>query len=189
MLIFPLSEQKWTRVRAWVAQKTGVSLEMTAVLTVTGSLTRYLERRHRLPLTLRLHEQFVDACGREEALLLECKPGDPCLRRRVSLLNRQALMFDAESVLPLDGLPADLVKQLEEGRQPLGNLLIDRGLSLSRSDLSVAEVSVPRGHVVNGEEKRWARRSVLRSPTGTRALVIECFHAAMWRRLKHPDQH
>lgn len=184
MLIFPLSEQKWTLVRAWSAQKAGVSPAMATVLTITGSLTRYLERRQSMPLTLRLHEQFVDACGSEEALLLECKPGDPCLRRRVSLLHRQALMFDAESVLPLDGLPTELVKQLEEGKQPLGNLLIDRGLSLSRSDLSVAEVCVAAG-----EEKRWARRSVLRSPSGTRALVVECFHAAMWQRLKCLDRH
>ncbi len=183
MRIFPLSEQKWTLVRTWQARKAGVSPGVAAVLTITGSLTRYLERRYGMPLTLRLHEQFVDACGSEEASLLGCKPGDPCLRRRVSLLHRQSLMFDAESVLPLDGLPAELVRLLEEGRQPLGNLLIDRGLSLSRSDLSVAEVCMAAG-----EEKRWARRSVLRSPSGTRALVVECFHTAMWRRLKHLDR-
>jgi len=184
MLIFPLSEQNWMLVRTWSARDAGVSPEMAAVLTITGSLTRYLERRHGMQLSLRLHEQFVDDCGSEEAHLLESAPGDPCLRRRVSLLHRGVLMFDAESVLPLDSLPADLVKQLEEGVQPLGNLLIDRGLSLSRSDLSVAEVSLPGGH-----EKRWARRSVLRSPSGTRALVVECFHAAMWQRLKALARH
>ncbi len=179
MLIFPLSEQHWTLVRAWSAQDAGVSPDVAAVLTITGSLTRYLERRHGMRLSLHLHEQFVDSCGSEEARLLESRQGDPCLRRRVSLSHRGTLMFDAESVLPLDGLPTELAKQLEEGVQPLGNLLIDRGLSLSRSDLSVAEISLP-----GGDEKRWARRSVLRSPSGTRALVVEYFHAAMWQRLK-----
>jgi len=184
MLIFPLSEQNWTLVRTWSARAAGVNPEMAAVLTITGSLTRYLERRHGMRLSLRLHEQFVDTCGHEEAWLLGSRPGDPCLRRRVSLLYRGTVMFDAESVLPLDGLPAELAGQLEEGVQPLGDLLIDRGLSLSRSDLSVAEVVL-----AGGAEKRWARRSVLRSPSGTRALVVECFHAAMWRRLKSLARH
>ena len=160
--------------------------DAAAVLMITGSLTRFLERRHGMPLTLRLHDQFVDGCRSEEAELLDCKVGDPCLRRRVSLLHRTKLMFDAESVLPLDGLPTELVQQLEEGVQPLGNLLLDRGLSLSRSDLSVAEVEVPGG---GGGEKRWARRSVLRSASGTRALVVECFYNDIWKRLKHLDRY
>jgi len=185
MLFLSLSGQKWTPVRAWSAQKAGVSSEMAAVLTITGSLTRFLERRHGMPLTLRLHEQFVDSCNSEEAPLLDCKAGDPCLRRRVSLLHRTRLMFDAESVLPLDGLPAELAQLLEEGKQPLGNLLIDRGLSLSRSDLSVAEVDASG----DGGEKRWARRSVLRSASGTRALVVEFFYNDIWKRLRHLDRY
>ncbi len=185
MLFLSLSKQKWTPVRSWSAGEAGVSPEMAAVLTITGSLTRFLERRHGMPLTLRLHEQFVDSCKSEEAPLLDCKVGDPCLRRRVSLLHRTKLMFDAESVLPLDALPTELVQLLEEGEQPLGNLLLDRGLSLSRSDLSVAEAEVPDG----SGKKRWARRSVLRSASGTRALVVECFYNDIWKRLKHLDRY
>lgn len=87
-------------------------------------------------------------------------------------------MFDAESVLPLDTLPTDLMQDLQEGKKPLGNLLLDRGLSLSRSDLSVARFTEKgRFHGC------WARRSVLRSDSGTRALVVEVFRSDMWKRI------
>lgn len=87
-------------------------------------------------------------------------------------------MFDAESVLPLSELPAQLMAELEEGKKPLGNLLLDRGLSLSRSDLSVVRLQTSDAY-----NARWARRSVLKSPSGTRALVVEVFHPEIWRRI------
>jgi chorismate-pyruvate lyase len=88
-------------------------------------------------------------------------------------------MFDAESVLPLEDLPADLMQHLQEGKRPLGNLLLDRGLSLARSDLSVAQLNVESAY-----DGRWARRSVLRSESGTRALVVEVFHPYAWQRIE-----
>lgn len=148
------------------------------MLGITGSLTRFLERRFGLRLSLCLHEQFVDRCQPEEARLLDCDAGSPCLRRQVSLLHRGKVMFDAESVLPLDELPAELMQALQEGEEPLGDLLFDRGLSLNRSDLSLARIEIKAD-----EEARWARRSVLRSPSGTRALVVECFQPHIWKRI------
>lgn len=151
---------------------------MAGVLTVTGSLTRFVERHHRMHLDVQLHDQMVDKASAGEAAILACDPGAPALRRNVSLLHRGTVMFDAESILPLDTLPTDLMHDLDEGKKPLGNLLLDRGLSLSRSDLCVARVR---------EEGRcnncWARRSVLRSEAGTRALVIEVFRPELWKRI------
>ena len=74
-----------------------------------------------------------------------------------------------------------MMEVLHEGKQPLGNVLIDRGLMLARSDLKLARLRCP-DHV--GEELRWARSSVLRSESGERALVTECFHSAMWQHLE-----
>ncbi|RMH59157.1 MAG: chorismate lyase [Zetaproteobacteria bacterium] len=178
MFFGSLDEQAWTPVRGWRADEAGVGREMAAVLTVTSSLTRFLERHHGMRLTVRLHDQFIDHARADESALLGCGARDTVLRRRVSLLHRDAIMFDAESVLPLADLPAELMAQLQEGVRPLGNLLLDRGLSLSRSDLSVARLQT--GDVFDG---RWARRSVLRSPSGTRALVVEVFHPELWRRI------
>lgn len=177
---FPsIHSQTWHPVRSWRAEEAGIDRETAAVLTVTNSLTRFIERRFGMALELKVHDQFVDSLHLPEAELLGCTAGSPALRRQVSLMHRGSVMFDAESVLPLDELPADLMQQLEEGVRPLGNLLMDRGLSLSRSDLSVAQIeddSVRSGC--------WARRSILRSPSGTRALVVEVFHPEMWKRME-----
>lgn len=149
------------------------------MLTVTSSLTRFIEKRFGMGLELKVHDQFVDSLHNDEAELLGCQIGAPALRRQVSLMHRGSVMFDAESVLPLAELPADLMQQLEEGQRPLGNLLMDRGLSLARSDLAVAQIDDDAVHA-----GRWARRSILRSPAGTRALVVEVFHPEIWKRIE-----
>lgn len=178
MFFGSLDNQQWIPARQWRAADAGVDRDMAAVLTVTGSLTRFLERHYGMKLEVRLHDQFVDAVRTDEAVLLDCAPQAPGLRRRVSLLHRGAVLFDAESILPLADLPAELMEQLQEGRRPLGNLLLDRGLSLARSDLSVVQLQTD--DMFNG---RWGRRSVLRSPSGTSALVVEVFHPEIWRRI------
>ncbi|MDT8376368.1 MAG: chorismate lyase [Mariprofundaceae bacterium] len=178
MFFGSLENQQWAAVRQWRSDDAGVSKDVAAVLTTVGSLTRFLERHYGMRLSVRLHDQFVDRASHDEAALLACPAGAPCLRRRVSLLHRDSVMFDAESVLPLEDLPADLMNELQEGRRPLGNLLLDRGLSLSRSDLGVVQLQGEGVHT-----GRWARRSVLRSPSGTRALVVEVFHPEIWKRL------
>lgn len=178
--------QQWIPVREWSAQDAKVTPEAAAVLTFTGSLTRFLLRRFGMALALHVHEQNLDRCQAGEAKLLECREGDPCLRRRVSLLHRRTVMFDAESVLPLEWLPIEMMQDLQDGKKPLGNLLLDWGLSLSRSDLSIACIHLSESR----QDYRWARRSVLRSPSGTRALIMECFHPEIWIRLKslRPNQ-
>ncbi|MDX8410364.1 MAG: chorismate lyase [Mariprofundaceae bacterium] len=175
------TEQEWIAAAKWSAAKAGASPEISSILLITGSLTRRLNHRCGMRLALKVREQFVDRCEKEEAILLECAVSAPCLRRRVSLLHRREVMFDAESVLPLEFLPAEMMEVLREGKQPLGNVLIDRGLMLARSDLKLARLRCP-DHV--GEELRWARSSVLRSESGERALVTECFHSAMWQHLE-----
>ncbi|MFQ5581366.1 MAG: chorismate--pyruvate lyase family protein [Mariprofundaceae bacterium] len=179
MFFGQLQAQQWVPVRKWRAEEAGASADMGVVLTITSSLTRFLERHYGMRLTVRLHDQAVDRAEPLEAKLLDCAATSPALRRRVSLLHRDSVMFDAESVLPLEDLPTDLVQELQEGEKPLGNLLLDRGLSLSRSDLSVTRIA-DEGMYAD----RWARRSVLRSPSGTRALVVEVFHQEIWKRLQ-----
>jgi len=179
MFFGSLESQNWQSVRYWKADAAGLGRDAAAVLTTAGSLTRFLERHFAIKLEVRLHDQFVDMAHGEEAELLVCDPGATALRRQVSLMHRGSVLFDAESVLPLEDLPADLMRELEEGKRPLGNLLLDRGLSLSRSDLSVVKLEADGG--ING---CWARRSVLRSPSGTKALVVEVFHPEMWKRLE-----
>jgi len=180
MFFGSLDSQNWQPVRYWKPKEAGVSRDCAAVLSTAGSLTRFLERHFGIRLEVRLHDQIVDQARIDEAELLESHIADSALRRQVSLMHRGSVMFDAESVLPLDALPADLMRDLQEGKRPLGNLLLDRGLSLSRSDLSVVKLDIEGLH--NG---RWARRSVLRSPSGTRALVVEVFHPEMWKRIEN----
>ena len=172
----------WTPVRQWRSEGQGLDAEAPLVLTVTSSLTRFIERRYGMRLELKLHDQFVDRMRPREAELLGAAAGEACLRRTVSLLHRKSVMFDAESILPLAGLPTDLMEELEAGRQPLGNLLLERGMSLARSDLSIGCRKAEHG------ESLWARQSVLRSESGTRALVIEFFHPEIWRRIERAER-
>jgi len=179
MFFGSLKSQKWCPVRQWRMEGANVSKNVAAVLTTVGSLTRFLERHYGMQLSVVVHDQFVDRASADETALLDCADHASCLRRQVSLLHRDAVMFDAESVLPLEYLPADLMNELQEGKRPLGNLLLDRGLSLSRSDLSIVQITGEGTHA-----DRWGRRSVLRSPSGTRALVVEVFHPEIWKRLQ-----
>jgi len=184
MFFGSLESQQWQPVRRWKPTDAGISRDAAVVLTIAGSLTRLLERRYGMRLEVRLHDQYIDTVHPEEAGMLDSETGSPALRRKVSLMHRGSIMFDAESVLPLEGLPADLMLQLQEGKRPLGNLLLDRGLSLARSDLSVAQLNVESAY-----DGRWARRSVLRSESGTRALVVEVFHPYIWQRIEGASRH
>jgi len=178
MFFGDIESQPWQAVRTWKSDDSGMSRDAVAVLTVAGSLTRFLARHFAIHLDVCLHDQFVDIASESEAELLRCDVGAAVLRRQVSLLQGDVIMFDAESLLPLSDLPADLMQALQEGERPLGNLLLDRGLSLSRSDLSVVLLDMDGIH-----RGRWARRSVLRSPSGTRALVVEVFDPVLWQRI------
>ncbi len=179
MFFGDLEAQDWQSVRYWKAADAGLGRDAGAILTTAGSLTRFLDRHFGIRVDVELHDQFVDHTRPGEAPLLGFDENVPVLRRQVSLMHRGSVLFDAESILPLESLPADLIADLEEGVRPLANLLLDRGLSLARSDLSVAQMKGEGMH-----EGRWARRSVLRSPSGVQALVVEVFHPIMWARIE-----
>jgi len=176
-----LHTQTWLDVRSWRAEY-GETLTpvQISVLSVVTPLTRLLEGKYGMKLDVHLHDQFVDTIDETEAKLLKVDAQERCLRRKVSLLSRGEVMFDAESVLPLAVLPVELMLELEEGKQPLANLLSEQGLSLSRSNLSVAKIE-DHGFYEGG----WARRSVLGSSAGAKALVTEVFHESIWRKLNY----
>jgi len=180
MFFGSLDSQDWQAVRYWKPAEHGVNRDCAAVLTTATSLTRFLERHFGIRLDVCVHDQFMDHTRPDEIALLGSHEGDASLRRQVSLMHRGSVMFDAESVLPLESLPTDLMAELQEGKRPLGNLLLDRGLSLARSDLNVVQLDIEGVH-----HGRWARRSVLRSASGTRALVVEVFHPEMWNRIEN----
>jgi len=168
----------WCLIRHWLANGKKKHPHIKAVLTVTSSLTTFLEQHCSMPLNVHLHEQFMDKILKDEAQLLGCQVGDYALRRQVSLCYQGVVMFDAESVLPLQDLPKSLVEALEAGDKPLANLLAERGLSLARSDLSVLQL----------DDGRWGRRSVLRSSVGTQALVVELFKPEFWQTIQQLNQ-
>jgi len=175
-----LDQQTWVDVGTWQREHAGqCDVGQKNVLAVTNTLTRFLERKYGLKLEVCLHDQYVDYANAEEARLLNIDKHDQCLRRKVSLMSRREVMFDAESVLPLDILPAVLMVELEQGKRPLANLLSDRGLLLSRSDLSIALIEE------GIYDQCWARRSVLCSESGAKALVTEVFQSGIWRKINY----
>lgn len=176
-----LTSEQWLDVQRWREQKSNQLLPVQVnVLLVTSALTRFLERKYALRLDVYLRDQYVDDVSEVEADVLQVEKHTRCLRRKVSLMSRKEIMFDAESVLPLDVLPTALMTELEAGKQPLANLLSDRGLSLSRSNLSISHIQSEGFY-----QYCWARRSVLDSASGAKALVTEVFHESMWRKLQY----
>lgn len=147
--------------------------DIRAVLSVTTSLTVFLEQVYGMPLQVQLHKQCGDVMEAQEADILGMEVGIPVLRRHVSLCFHGQVMFDAESILPVQGVSEALLQELEAGVRPLANLLQEHGLSLSRSDLTV----------LHGDDG-WGRRSVLRSALGTQALVLEQFRPEFWTCLR-----
>ncbi|HIP06632.1 MAG TPA: chorismate lyase [Mariprofundaceae bacterium] len=176
-----LHNQTWMDVRTWREQYAGSLTPVhVSVLSVVTPLTRLLEGKYGMKIDVHLHDQFVDDMDAVEAKLLRVEANSRGLRRKVSLLSRGEVMFDAESVLPLEMLPVQLMTELEEGKRPLANLLADQGLSLSRSNLSIAQVQ-DEGFYGGC----WARRSVLGATSGAKALVTEVFHDAIWRKIQY----
>ncbi|MDQ6953024.1 MAG: chorismate lyase [Mariprofundaceae bacterium] len=166
--------EDWRLVRDWLAEGGCKQQKLKAILTVTTALTNFLNRQFGMPLSVQLHDQFMDKISADEAELLHCQAGNYALRRQVSLCYQGVVMFDAESVLPLHDLPQSLVEALEAGIKPLASLLAERGLSLARSDLSIIQL----------DDGRWGRRSVLRSSVGTQALVVEIFKPEFWQEIQ-----
>ena len=179
-----LTTQMWLDVRTWRSEYGEILTPMQiSVLSVVTPLTRLLEGKYGMKLDVHVHDQFIDAIAEKEAQLLKVDIQERCLRRKVSLLSRGEVMFDAESVLPLAVLPVELMLELEEGKRPLANLLSDQGLSLSRFNLNIAQV------IAEGlYESYWARRSILDASSGAKALVTEVFHDAIWRKLHYLNQ-
>jgi chorismate-pyruvate lyase len=176
-----LANQAWMDVRTWRAQfAESLSPEQVSVLSVVTPLTRLLEAKYGMKVDVHLHDQYVDELNDAEADLLKVEPHSRCLRRKVSLLCRGETMFDAESALPLDVLPVSLMEELEAGKRPLANVLSDQGLSLSRSNLNIAQIQDDGFY-----DQCWARCSVLKATTGAKALVTEVFHESMWRKLTY----
>ena len=176
-----LENQIWRDSKTWRLEFVGkLPPEKVNVLSMTTSLTRFLERKYGLKLDVHVHDQGISIASEKEASLLNISVDDRCLRRKVSLMSRNQVMFDAESILPLDVLPVELMRELEAGKRPLANLLSDRGLLLSRSDLSVSHIQTEGFY-----DGCWARRSVLSSESGAKALVTEVFHDAIWRKLQY----
>jgi len=168
-----IAQYNWKTAHQGAVLKLGGSHDVAQVLTVSGSLTRFLEKEYDMKLELVLQEQFIHRFDDYEAQLLCCEERQACLRRQVSLVYQGKIMFDAESVLPLDDLPLSLMSALQDGQIPLGHLLSDCGLSLSRSDLRFCRASFDT-------HSRWARRSILRSFSGASALVAEYFCPDIW---------
>ncbi|MDQ6961983.1 MAG: chorismate lyase [Mariprofundaceae bacterium] len=168
-----IEPNRWETAHHTAILASSGSKNIARILSVNSSLTRFLEKQYHMPLQLVLQEQFVHCFNKDEAQLLQCKEGQPCLRRQVSLAHQGITMFDAESVLPLEDLSVTLMSDLQNGEIPLGHLLSNCGLSLSRSDLSFSQVMCH-------QQQRWARRSILRSFSGASALVSEYFCPEMW---------
>ena len=180
-VISQASEKKKTpAIKEKILHTATVSLKGTDLDSQISGTASFIEQKYGLRLDVHLHDQYMSFATETEAELLQISKSERCLRRKVSLMSRKEVMFDAESLLPLDNLPVELIEELEAGKRPLANVLSDQGLILSRANLTVAFVKDEGFY-----DQCWARRSVLSSEAGAKALVTEVFHSAIWRKLNY----
>jgi chorismate-pyruvate lyase len=147
------------------------------LLAQDGSTTRLCETIAGGPVALHLLEQrVVDTVPAEVRTAL---PGTRFIERVTCLAAHGQVMMDNLSYIALDGLPADVRRDLEAGTMPIGHML---------ARLWVRRAFLPATPVL--QERLWAaagglpdppasRSYCIVTPDGPRMLITETFRRGM----------
>jgi chorismate-pyruvate lyase len=147
------------------------------LLAQDGSTTRLCEAIAGGAVSLHVLEQrVVDAVPAEVRAAL---PGSSFLERITSLAAHGQVMMDNLSYVALEGLPADVRRDLEGGVMPIGHLL--SRLWVRRSFLDAVPVLYERlwGAVGGLPDAEASRTYCIVTPEGPRMLIAETYRRGM----------
>ena len=146
------------------------------LLAQDGSTTRLCETIARGPVSLHVVEQqVVDAVPAEVRAAL---PGSRFIERITCLAAHGQVMMDNLSYIALDGLPADVRRDLEAGVMPIGHLL--SRMWVRRSFLDVMPMLYERLWGAVGLPDADASRTYsVATPVGPRMLITETYRRGM----------
>lgn len=100
-----------------------------------GTVTSFLEELVAEPIAaVRYHHEWIDAPALND---LGVAPGEPLLRRAATLQGSVSgcPYVYAESMIAVSRLPAKFFHRLETSSEPIGRLLDETGIAVTREDL------------------------------------------------------
>lgn len=149
---------------------------LPVLLAQDGSTTRLCETIAGQPISLLvLGQRVVTTPPLQIAAEL---PGRTFIERITSLVAHGEVMMDNLSYIALDGLPADLHRDLEGGTVPIGHLF--RRMWVRRTFLTVAPGLFERlWSVVGLPDERASRAYRVDTPTGPCMVIAETYRRGM----------
>lgn len=146
------------------------------LLAQDGSTTRLCETIAGGPVALQVLEQRVVHVVPGE--VHDALPGSSFIERITCLAAHGQVMMDNLSYIALDGLPADLRRDLESGSVPIGHLLAR--LWVRRAFLDAAPTMYERlWNVVGQPDPDASRAYCIATPEGPRMLIAETYRRGM----------
>lgn len=146
------------------------------LLAQDGSTTRLCETIAGGPIALQVLEQRVVHVVPQE--VRDALPGSSFIERITCLAAHGQVMMDNLSYIALEGLPADLRRDLEIGSMPIGHLLAR--LWVRRRFLEAAPLMYERLWGVVGQSDPVASRAYcVATPEGPRMLIAETYRRGM----------
>ncbi len=154
------------------AQVAHARLVLQLLLAQDGSTTRLCETIARGPVSLHMLEQrIVDSVPAEVSAAL---PGSGFIERITCLAAHGHVILDNLSYIALEGLPAELRRDLEQGVVPIGHLL--SRLWARRLFIDAVPLLFERLWSVVGLSDPGASRSYcIVTPEGPRMLIAETY--------------
>lgn len=162
------------------AEAAHASRLLDLLLAQDGSTTRLCETVARGPVSLQVvKQQVVHAVPAELRSVL---PGTAFIERITFLAAHGQVMMDNLSYIALEGLPADIRRDLEGGNTPIGHLL--SRLWVRRSFLDAAPALYERlWGAVGAPDPDASRAYCVLTPDGPRMLIAETYRRGM--RMEH----
>jgi len=106
-----------------------------ALESTSGTVTRFLEQLVRESIDAQAHRHHMVGAPRSNDLGVA--EGEPVLQRAATLRGRQSgsAYVYAESVIVTGRLPAGFCVRLESGPDPIGRILEEMGIAVTREDV------------------------------------------------------
>jgi chorismate-pyruvate lyase len=159
-----------------VAEAEHAQRVLRLLLAQDGSTTRLCEAVAASPLTLQVLRQGVTSDVPQ--VVRDALPGTQFIERITCLAAHGQVMMDNLAYIALDGLAADLRRELESGAVPIGHLLAR--LWVRRAPLSDVQALPQRLWNIVGQPDPGATRSyAITTPEGPRMVIAETYRRGM----------
>ena len=149
---------------------------LALLLAQDGSTTRLCEAIAAAPVTLQVLHQGITADVPQ--VVRAALPGTRFIERITCLAAHGEVMMDNLAYIALDGLAADLQRELESGSVPIGHLLAR--LWVRRAPLNdVHELQQRLWHSVGQPDPAATRSYTITTPEGPRMVIAETYRRGM----------